>query len=40
MAMATCVLTWRSWFSHVEDKLLGELLGILGFLDKVVDVGS
>jgi len=25
---------------HVEDELLRQLLGVLGFLDKVVDVGS
>ncbi len=25
---------------HVEDELLGELLGVLGFVDEVVNVGS
>ena len=25
---------------HVEDELLGQLLGVLCFVDEVVDVGS
>ena len=25
---------------HVEDELLGELLGVFGFVDEVVNVGS
>ena len=33
-------MTWRSWFFHVEDQLAGELFGVLGLREQVVEIGA